>query len=888
MEKNLIILSKSKPPSLTPSYSVNGSQLEFHPKNIKPISRVSFAKYSKPIDARLDKLCVEGPLNEVVKILDSLAQQGVAVRPKTYVNLLQSCIDQESIGMGRELHARIGLVEEVNTFVETKLVSMYAKCGYLEEARKVFDKMRERNLYAWSAIIGACSRGRSWKEVIKLFYRMMEDGFLPDQLLIPKIMQACVKCGDFETGRLLHSLAIRCGMGNSVRVNNSILTMYAKSGDMNSAKKFFTNMDEKDMVTWNAIISGYCQKGEIERACAYFDAMLEEQIKPGLVIWNVLISSYNELGRCDSAMELMREMESFGITPDVYTWTSMISGFAQNNRLNEAFEFLNRMFLAGIEPTDITIASAISACATLKSLNMGLEVHSVAVKMSLVDYLPVANSLIDMYSKCGNLEAAQRVFDMMLERDVYSWNTIIGGYYQAGYCSKAHELFERMQESDVSPNVVTWNIMITGYIQNGDEDRALDLFQRIEKDGNIKRNTASWNSLISGYLQSGQKDKALWIFRQMQIAHVTPNSVTILSVLHACANLVAGKKVKEIHCCALRRNLMSEISVSNSLIATYAKSGYIKYSRTIFEGMASKDIISWNSLIAGYVLHGQSESALQLVHRMREEGLQPSRGTFASIILAYSLAGMVDEGKSAFASITEEYQIKPGQEHYAAVVHLLGRSGKLAEAMDFIRNMPIEPNSSVWAAMLTACRIHKNFGLAILAGEHLLTLEPGNNIIRHLLLQAYSLRGKNWEAPKVTQSEKPVGKCWIETRNMVHTFVTRYGSEPISEKLHSWVERVALKMKPVSENGVWIEEEEEEKEGIGVVHSEKLAFAISLMDSHHHANKVIRIVKNLRMCRDCHRTAKYLSQAYGCEIYVDDSSCFHHFKGGLCSCKDYW
>ncbi|XP_054796212.1 pentatricopeptide repeat-containing protein At1g19720 [Prosopis cineraria] len=886
MEKNLIILSKSKPPSLTPSYSVNGTQLEFHHKNIKPISKLSFSKNAKPIDARLDKLCVEGPLSEAVKVLDSLAQQGSSVRPKTYINLLQSCIDHECIGMGRELHARIGLVEEVNSFVETKLVSMYAKCGYLEEARKVFDEMREKNLYTWSAMIGACSRGRSWKEVLELFYRMMEDGFLPDRLLIPKIMQACGKCGDFETGKLIHSLAIRCGMTNSMRVNNSILTVYAKSGDMNGAEKFFTNMDERDMVSWNAIISGYCQKGEIEQARAYFDAMHEKGIEPGLVIWNVLIASYNELGRCDAAIELMREMENIGITPDVYTWTSMISGFTQNGRLNQAFDLLKRMFLAGIKPTDITIASAISACVTLKSLNMGLEIHSMAVKMSLVDNLPVANSLIDMYSKCGNLEAAQRVFDMMLERDVYSWNTIIGGYYQAGYCSKAHELFMRMQESDVSPNVVTWNIMITGYIQNGDEDRALDLFQRIEKEGNIKRNTASWNSLISGYLQSGQKDKALWIFRQMQISHVIPNSVTILSVLHACANLVSGKKVKEVHCCALRRNLTSETSVSNSLIATYTKSGYITYSRAIFYGMTSKDIISWNSLIAGYVLHGQSESALQLVYQMQKEGLQPSRGTFASIILAYSLAGMVNEGKSVFSSITEEYQIRPGLEHYAAVVHLLGRSGMLAEAMEFIRNMPIEPNTSVWAAMLTACRFHKNFGLATLAGEHLLTLEPGNNVIRHLLSQSYSLCGKIWEAPRVTKLEKPVGQCWIETKNIVHTFVTGYGSEPLSEKLHSWVERVALKIKkPISENGVWIEEEEE---GIGVVHSEKLAFAFSLIDSHHHANKVIRIVKNLRMCRDCHRTAKYISLAYGCEIYANDSSCFHHFKGGLCSCKDYW
>lgn len=793
--------------------------------------------------------------------------------------------------MGREFHARIGLVKEVNPFVETKLVSMYAKGGCLDDARKVFDAMRERNLYTWSAMIGGCSREQSWDEVVQLFYHMMEDGFLPDQFLIPKIMQACAKRKDFETGKLIHSLAIRCGMSNSKRVNNSILTVYAKCGDMSSAKKFFYGMDERDVVACNAIISGYCQNGKIEQARQCFDAMLEEGIEPALVLWNVLIAGYNELGRCDIALELMRKMESFGITPDVYTWTSMISGFSQNGRINQAMDFFKRMFIAGIEPTGITVASALSACATLKSPNMGLEILSVAVKMSLVDSLPVGNSLIDMFSKCGNLEDAERVFDMMLERDLYSWNSIIGGHYQAGHSGKAHELFMKMQDSDVPPNVVTWNIMITGYIQNGDEDRALDLFQRIEIEGNIKRSAASWNSLISGYLQSRQKDKALQIFRQMQSSHIIPNSVTMLSVLHACANLVAVKKVKEIHCCALRRNIISELSVSNSFIGTYSKSGHITYARAIFDGMSSKDIISWNSLIAGYVLHGQSESTLQLFDRMREEGLEPSRGTFASIILAYSFAGMVEEGKNAFSSITEEYQIRPGLEHYVAIVHLLGRSGKLAEAMEFIRNMPIDPNSSVWSALLTAGRIHRNFGLTILAGEHLLVFEPGNSSIHHLLSQAYSLCGKSWEASRLTKLEngkafeKPVGQCWIESKNRIHTFVT---GKPVSEKLRSWIERLAVKkMKACnSENGAWIEEEKEE--GIDVVHSEKLAFAFAFIDSHPRVPQVIRIVKNLRTCSDCHSTAKYISLAHGCEIYVSDSNCFHHFKGGHCSCGDYW
>jgi len=893
MEKNLFILhSKPWPSLLIPSHSATQLEWQGSTRVLANSNSVSMTNLSHPklIDTQLNELCVNGHLSEAVGILDSLAQQGSKVRPITFINLLQACIDRDCIWVGRELHARVGLVRKVNPFVETKLVSMYAKCGLLEEARKVFDEMHERNLFTWSAMIGACSRDLKWDEVVELFYNMMQHGVLPDDFLLPKILKACGKCRAFEAGRLIHSMVIRRGRCSSLRVINSILAVYAKCGEMTYAEKLFRRMEERNYVSWNVIITGYCQKGEIEEARKYFDAMQGEGIDPGLVTWNILIASYSQCGQSEIAIDLMRMMESFGITPDVYTWTSLISGFTQKGRINDAFDLLREMFIEGVEPNSITIASAVSACASVKSLSMGSEVHSIAVKTSLVDDMLIGNSLIDMYAKGGNLEAAQRIFDVMLKRDVYSWNSIIGGYCQAGFCGKAHELFMKMQESDSPPNVVTWNVMITGFMQNGAEDEALDLFQRIEKDGNIKPNVASWNSLISGFLQSRQKEKALQIFRRMQFSNMAPNLVTVLTILPACANLVAAKKVKEIHCCAIRRNLVSELYVSNTFIDNYAKSGNIMYSRKVFDGLSPKDIISWNSLLSGYVLHGSSESALDLFDQMnKDDRLHPNRVTLASIISAYSHAGMVDEGKHAFSNMSEDFKIILDLEHYSAMVYLLGRSGKLAEAQEFILNMPIEPNISVWTAFLTACRIHRNFGMAIFAGERLLELDPENIITQHLLSQAYSLCGKYWEAPKMTKLEKekiPVGQSWIEMNNMVHTFVVGDQSKPYLDKLHSWLKRVHVNVKAhISDNGLCIEEEE--KEDINSVHSEKLAIAFALIDSHHRP-QILRIVKNLRVCKDCHDTAKYISLAYGCEIYLSDSNCLHHFKDGHCSCRDYW
>ncbi|XP_030484876.2 pentatricopeptide repeat-containing protein At1g19720 [Cannabis sativa] len=889
--ENVVIPCNLKPPiTISPTKSGHGYPSEFSPKPTKLTIPVFAETHPKFPDSHLDNLCKNGRLSEAIIALDSIAERGSKVKPKTYINLLQSCIDANSIELGRELHARMGLVEYADPFVETKLVSMYAKCGYLDDARSVFDEMRERNLFTWSAMIGACSRAKRWKEVLELFFLMMKGGVVPDQFLLPKILEACGNCKCLKTAKVIHSMVIRCGFSGSIRVNNSVLAVYAKCGKMDWAKSFFEKMEKRDVVTWNAIISGLCHTGQVKEAARLFDEMREEGTEPGLVTWNILIASCNHLGKTDVAMGLMKDMESFGIAPDVFTWTSMISGFAHNNRRGQALDLFREMLSAGVNPNAVTIASAASACASLRSLNKGLEVHAFAIKIGLLDNVLVGNSLVDMYSKCGQLEAAQEVFDMIKDKDVYSWNSMIGGYCQSGYCGKACELFMKMQESDVLPNVITWNIMISGYIQNGDEDQAMDLFQRMEKDGKIKRNTASWNSLIAGYLHRGDQGRALGVFRQMQSYGVSPNLVTMLSVLPACASILAAKKVREIHGCVLRRSLESETPVANSLVDTYTKTGNMKYSRAIFDRMSSKDIITWNSIIAGYVLHGLPTVALDLFDQMNKLGLKPNRGTFVSVIYAYSLSGLSEKGTLAFSSISEDYSIVPCLEHYSAMVDLYGRPGRIKEAMEFIEDMPVEPDSSIWDALLTASRIHRNFGISVHSLNHLLELEPGNHLIQRLRAQADALVGKKSESDskmrkleKESSTKRNMGRSWIEINNRVYTFVAGDQSQL---HLYPWIHDIAEKVGKFGlRDGFCFEEEDREE--VGGVHSEKLAIAFALIEFPRKA-QCIRIVKHLRMCEGCHETAKYVSKAYGCEIYVSDSKCLHRFSKGQCSCRDYW
>lgn len=787
----------------------------------------------------------------------------------------------------------IDLVEVQAPFAETKLVSMYAKCGSLGEARKVFDGMQERNLFTWSAMIGALSRDGRWREVIGMFYSMVKDGFLPDSFLFPKILQACGNCEDFETGKLIHSLVIRGGIWGSIRVSNSILAVYAKCGKLSLARRVFESMEERDVVSWNSLISGYTLKGENDEAYRLFNAMRAEGTEPSPVTWNALIVGHCQSGKCDAALNLMKEMEAAGILPDVFTWTSVISGFAQNGRQLQALDLFREMVFVGVEPNGVTLASVISACASLQALNKGEEVHSMAVKVGFGDNLLVGNSLIDMYSKCEEPESARRVFDTICEKDIYSFNSMIGGYFQAGYCGKAHELFLEMQKSDVPPNVITWNVMISGYMHNGDEDQAINLFHKMEEEGKVHRNTASWNSIIAGYAQNGQKDRALGVLRQMQSFGVFPNWVTILSILPSCANLISSKKVKEIHACAVRRGLISVHPVANSLIDTYGKSGDTDYSRRLFDGISCPDIITWNSMLSGLVSHGRPHFAIDLFNQMQDSRFKPNRGTFVSILNAYSRAGKVVEGIEVFSSIMKDYLIIPASEHYSAMVDLYGRAGQLKEAVEFIEQMPVEPDSSIWLALLTACRIHGNADFALLAAEHLLELEPGNVSFQPMILNTFALHGKPEHVLKLKKlekdgiSRKTVGQSWIEIKNTVHTFISGRPSRSHSDQLLSWVRGVKQKVGALEscDGGLCIEEEENEE--IGGIHSEKLAIGFALISSPHTQRRV-RIVKSSRMCGDCHRTAKYVSSLYRCEIYLSDTRCLHHFKEGTCSCGDYW
>eukprot|EP01018_Ginkgo_biloba_P019045 Gb_02375 [translate_table: standard] len=667
------------------------------------------------------------------------------------------------------------------------------------------------------------------------------------------LLQKCTNLSDLSQ---LHTYMIRTGPDQNIKLITTLVRMYSMYGSMVSARKLFDKTHERDVFLWNVMIRGYARNGP-----------------------------------CEEALLLYYQMQQAHIPPDKFTFTFLLK-----------------------------------ACAGLSALKEGMEMHNHIVKTGFDSDVYVGHALIYMYTKCGRIDCAHHVFDKMFQRNAVTWTVMIAGYAQNGHASKALALFDEMLLADVKPDVVTivsvlpacahlgdvqqgkWihgyivksGFMVNVFVQTalidmyakcGTMDAAHRLF-----DNMSTRNVVSWSAMIAGYLQNGNGNEALTLFHQMQLRSVIPDSVTMVSVLSACAHLGALQQGKRIHDYIIRSRFESDLSLGNALIDMYAKCGRVDIARQLFDKMSERDVISWSSMIDGYGMNGHGEDALALFSQMRQTDVRPNHITFVSVLSACSHAGLVDEGWQYFDCMIQDYCIKARVEHYACIVDLLGRAGRLGEAQSFIDKMPVEPTAGVWGALLGACRIHCNVELGKQVAECIFELEPDNAGYYVLLSNIYAAVGRWEEVANVRRImkdrglKKTAGYSWIEINNMVHAFLAGDRSHPQSDKIYAKLRTLARQMEEAgyvpNTNFVLHDVEEEVKERMLCVHSEKLAIAFGLTNTI--SGTPLLITKNLRVCGDCHTATKFISKIVRREIIVRDANRFHHFKDGLCSCGDYW
>ncbi|KAJ4955426.1 hypothetical protein NE237_012209 [Protea cynaroides] len=576
--------------------------------------------------------------------------------------------------------------------------------------------------------------------------------------------------------------------------------------------------------------------------------------------------------------------------PNAFLWNSMIKGFLENNAPDKAISLYRKMVVADSRPNKFTFPILFKACTVARAIEEGMQIHSNVVKHGLLrGDGHIRSSGIQMYASCGCvLEARQMLDEGAGESDAVCWNAMIHGYLKCGDIEAARSLFESMPER----NVDSWNAMISGYARCGMINAAKQLF-----DAMPQRNDISWSAMIDGCNKGGGFKDSLMVFHQMQREGVWPGKFVLSSVLAACANVGALDQGRWIDTYIRRNSIRLDAVLGTSLVDMYAKCGRLDLAWEVFEKMKHKEVFSWNAMIGGLAIHGRADDSIELFLKMQREKFKPDGITFLGVLNACAHAGLVDKGLRYFSFMKQTYGIEPTVEHYGCVVDLLGRSGHLSEAEDLIRSMPITPTAAVWGALLGACRIHGNLELGERVGKLLLELEPQNSGRYALLSNIYAKAGRWEDVTKVRKMMKErgikttPGSSLIDLDGVIHEFIMGDSSHPQIKKIYSMLKDIIAKIQSEEDyrpdtRQVLFDIDEEEKETSVCYHSEKLAIAFGLLNTDHGAT--IRIVKNLRVCKDCHSMTKLVSRAYNREIIVRDRVRFHKFKNGSCSCKDFW
>ncbi|GAB2279855.1 hypothetical protein Dimus_014493 [Dionaea muscipula] len=511
--------------------------------------------------------------------------------------------------------------------------------------------------------------------------------------------------------------------------------------------------------------------------------------------------------------------------PNIFTWNTMIRGYAESDDPRPAVELYTQMQINNIEPDTHTYPFLMKAVAKLLDVAVGEKIHCMAIKNGFESLVFFRNAVIHLYGVCGQIESAQKMFDLMPER-----------------------------------------------------------------------NLVAWNCVINGLALNGRPSEVLTLFRDMGSEGVVPDGFTMVSLLSTCAEIGALSLGRRVHVYMFKVGLNKNLHAGNALLDLYGKCGRIREAKLAFHEMEERSVVSWTCLIIGMAVNGFGLEAIELFKEMGMEDLVPSDITFVGVLYACSHCGMVDEGFKYLKMMEEKYGIEPKIEHYGCIVDLLGRAGKVTEAYEYIQTMPLQPSTVVWRSLLGASSIHGHLVLAEVARAQLLRLEPKHSGDYVLLSNLYALEKRWSDVHRVRKRmlkdgvKKTPGYSLVELRNCVYEFVmgdrSHKQDKDIYDKLAEIMKLLKLEGYVAHTSNVLADIQEEEKETVLSYHSEKIAIAFMLINTA--PGTPITVIKNLRVCADCHAAIKLTSKIYDREIVVRDRSRFHHFRDGSCSCRDYW
>lgn len=589
--------------------------------------------------------------------------------------------------------------------------------------------------------------------------------------------------------------------------------------------------------------------------------------------------------------------------------------------LPKAMKALDSMQKHKLWADSITYAELIKCCIAHGAIKQGKRVHQHVFSTGYEPKTFLINTLLNMYVKFNLLDEAQFLFDQMLERNVVSWTTMIAVYSNSELKYKALKMLIMMLRDGVRPNMYTYSSVLRAceeistlkqlhcciikvgleldvfvrsalidiYCKWGEPKAALYIFDEM-----VTSDLVVWNSIIGGFAQNSDGDESLNLFIRMKRSGFCADQSTLTSVLRGCTSLALLELGGQVHVHVIKFD--QDLVLNNALLDMYCKCGSLKDANCVFTRMVVKDVISWSTMIIGFAQNGYSRKALDLFESMKASGTKPNYITILGVLFACSHAGLVKDGQYYFESMKMLFGIDPGREHYGCMIDLLGRAGKLEEAVKLIHEMKCEPDAVTWRTLLGACRVHRNMDLAEYAAKKVLSLDP-NDAGTYTLLSNIYANTQRWEdVENLRRSmrdggiKKEPGCSWIEINKQVHAFILGDKAHPQVNAIYQELNQIIWRLKEEGyvpdTNFVLQDLEGEQMENSLAYHSEKLAIVFGIMSLP--KGKTVRIRKNLRICGDCHVFAKLLAKMENRSIVIRDPIRYHHFQDGACSCGDYW
>ncbi|CAN6342234.1 unnamed protein product [Urochloa humidicola] len=762
-------------------------------------------------------------------------------------------------------HARAVVSEGLcDLFLANLLLRGYTKLGLLHDARRLFDGMLHRNLVSWSSAISMYAQHGGDEQALVLFaaFRRSFDE-VPNEFLLASVLRACTQSRAVHFGEQVHGTSLKLGLDVNIYVGTALINLYAKVACMDGAMRVFHALPAKNPVTWTAVITGYSQIGEGGLALDLFQKMGVQGVRPDRFVLASAVSACSALAflqggrqihgyayRCAAVMDasvinalidlyckcsrplMARKLFDRTENLNLVSWTTMIAGYMQNSLDAEAMDMFWQMCQAGWRPDVFACTSILNSCGSLEAIWQGRQIHAHAIKANLETDEYIKNALIDMYAKCDHLTAARAVFDALAHNDAVSYNAMIEGYARQGDLTEALHVFRRMRYYSIRPNLLTFISLLGGasslqssielskqihglIIRSGTSadlymgSALIDAYSKCSLVDDAKavfllmhnRDLAVWNAMIFGHAQNEQGEEAVKLFSQLRASGVTPNEFTFVALVTVASNLASMFHGQQFHGHIIKVGADSNPHVTNALVDMYAKCGFIKEGWLLFESTCGKDVVCWNSMISTYAQHGHAEEALRVFQLMWEARVEPNYVTFVGVLTACAHAGLVDEGLHHFNSMKTKYGIGPGIEHYASVVTLLGRSGKLHSAKEFIERMPIKPAASVWRSLLSACRLFGDVEIGRYAAEMALLVDPSDSGPYVLLSNIYASKGLWADVQKLRRgmdyagAMKEPGYSWIEVMKEVHTFIARGTEHPQAESIYAVLDELTSLLK---------------------------------------------------------------------------------------------